>query len=105
MPPEPHYQLKFLSWLPRSWRSRYLKLWRKGDFYDCEPFRLAELEKLLIQADVNFENLSVQATRVTFELEKPNSLITLLLRRIPDNALSLFRLIIPTLIYKIELKK
>lgn len=102
---EPHYQLKFLSWLPRSWRSRYLKLWRKGDFYDCEPFRLAELEKLLIQADVNFENLSVQATRVTFELEKPNSLITLLLRRIPDNALSLFRLIIPTLIYKIELKK
>lgn len=101
---EPHYQLKFLSWLPKNWRSTYLKLWRKGNFYDCEPFCLSELETLLKQADVRFENLSVQATKVTLELEKPNSFINIFFRKIPNNVLSVFKPIIPTLIYRIQPK-
>lgn len=102
---EPHYQLKFLSWLPRTWRSGYLKLWRKGNFYDCEPFRLSELEKLLQQANVKFENLSVQATRVTLELEKPNSLMNIFFRKTPNKVLLIFKPMIPTLIYQIQPKK
>jgi len=101
---EPHYQLKFLSWLPKNWRSTYLKLWRKGNFYDCEPFCLSELETLLKQADVTFENLSVQATKVTLELEKPNSFINIFFRKIPNKVLSAFKPMIPTLIYKIQPK-
>lgn len=101
---EPHYQLKFLSWLPKNWRSTYLKLWRKGNFYDCEPFCLSELETLLKQADVTFENLSVQATKVTLELEKPNSFINIFFKKISNNVLSTFKPIIPTLIYKIQPK-
>lgn len=34
---EPHYRLKFLSWWPHAWRTPYLRLMRKGTFYDCEP--------------------------------------------------------------------
>lgn len=102
---EPHYQLKFLSWLPHSWRSSYLRLWDKGDFYDCEPFSLSGLESLLKQVDLKFENLSVQATRITLKLEMPSSSITSFLERVPDSVLQLLRPIIPTLIYKIELKE
>src|SRR3546814_5855426 len=32
---EPHYRLAFLSWWPHAWRSPYLRLMRKGKFYDC----------------------------------------------------------------------
>lgn len=102
---EPHYNLKFLSWLPHSWRSSYLRFWGKGDFYDCEPFSLSGLESLLKQVDLKFENLSVQATRVTLKLEMPSSSITSFLERVPDSVLQLLRPIIPTLIYKIELKE
>lgn len=34
---EPHYRLKFLSWLPHGRRSTYLRWMGKGNFYDCEP--------------------------------------------------------------------
>ncbi len=101
---EPHYRLKFLSWWPKKWRSSYLKLKGKGEFYDCEPLELGELEQLLSQTEFTFENISVIATRVTFEIEKPNSLITRALRRIPDSMLKPLKPIIPTLVYKLELR-
>lgn len=31
---EPHYRIKFLSWLPHRWRSSYLRWRGKGEFYD-----------------------------------------------------------------------
>lgn len=99
---EPHYRLKFLSWWPKPWRNNYLKLWRNRSFYDCEPLELSELEHLLKQANVQFTNLSVLAIKTTLELEKPNSLITLLVRRLPNGLLSVCKPIIPTLIFKIE---
>jgi len=99
---EPHYSLKFLSWWPKRWRSKYLKPWNKGDFYDCEPFSLGALEKLLDETQFNYTNLSVEATRVTFDLEKPDSAITKLITKTPTKILSLFKPIIPTLIYKLK---
>ena len=63
------------------------------------------MESLLKQVDLKFENLSVQATRVTLKLEMPSSSITSFLERVPDSVLQLLRPIIPTLIYKIELKE
>ncbi|MGE8564607.1 MAG: class I SAM-dependent methyltransferase [Acinetobacter bohemicus] len=98
---EPHYRLKFLSWFPKKWRHHYLKLWGKGDYYDCEPLCLPELEKLLQQAHVNFENISVKATKVTLALEQPNSFINALIQKLPNKFLSIFKPIIPTLIYRL----
>lgn len=101
---EPHYNLMFLSWLPHGMRSRYLRIAGKRTHYDCEPLELAKVERMLQQAEMHFENISIPATRLTFELEKPNSVVTKLLRRLPDSVLRPFKPIIPTLIYRLEPK-
>lgn len=102
---EPHYRLKFLSWWPRGWRTPYLKLMGKGDFYDCEPLEMRQLERMLDAADFRHRNLCIDALRQTFEIEHPHARVTLALRRIPDVLLKPSRSIIPTLIYRIECGK
>ena len=99
---EPHYRLKFLSWWPHGWRTPYLKLMGKGDFYDCEPLEMRQLERMLDAADFRHRNLCIDALRQTFEIERPHARVTLALRRIPDVLLKPLRSIIPTLIYRIE---
>lgn len=99
---EPHFNLKFLSWWPHTWRTPYLKLMRKGAFYDCEPLQMKQLERMLAAADFRYRNLCIPALRETFEIERPASSITRLLRTLPDVALTPFNRIIPTLIYAIS---
>ena len=99
---EPHYRLKFLSWLPKSWRTPYLRWSGKGDLYDCEPLELAQIEAMLATAGVSYRNICVEGLRETLEIERPDALATRLLRRVPDNLLKPFRGLIPTLIYRIE---
>ena len=96
---EPHFRLAFLSWLPRPWRTPYLRLARKGDFYDCEPLEMGKLEALLRQSGFRSANRSVDALRVTFEIERAGSVLTRWLRRIPDTLLRPFNRLIPTHIY------
>lgn len=99
---EPHYQLKFLSWLPASWRTAYLRLRGKGDFYDCEPLELGELEAMLSKTGMQFQNLCIEGWRVTFEIERPTSWSTKVLRKVPDSMLRPLKPIIPTLIYRLQ---
>lgn len=99
---EPHYKLKFLSWLPRTWRTPYLRWRRKGNHYDCKPLQLKETELLLRNSGFRYENLSIPATRTTLLLEKPDTYTTKLVQSIPTTVLDPFRRIIPTLIYKLE---
>ena len=96
---EPHYQLAFLSWMPRPIRTPYLKFMRKGVFYDCEPLTVAELEGLLSGAGFSFENVCTQATRLMFTIERPQAAITALIERVPDMWFRPFKMLIPTLIY------
>jgi len=96
---EPHYKLLFLSWLPRPWRTPYLRVMRRGYIYDCEPLELPQLEGLLHEAGFEFRNLCLEAMRLTFEIERPNSMATRVLHHVPDGALKCMRRIIPTLIY------
>lgn len=99
---EPHYQLRFLSWLPHSWRTPYLRLMGKGTFYDCEPLQMRQLERMLYVAGFRYRNLCIEAWRETFEIERPDSLGTRVLRATPDALLKPLRRVIPTLIYCIE---
>lgn len=99
---EPHYRLKFLSWWPHGWRTPSLKLMGKGDFYDCEPLEMRQLERMLDATDFRHRNLCIDALRQTFEIERPHARVALALRRIPDVLLKPLRSIIPTLIYRIE---
>jgi SAM-dependent methyltransferase len=103
---EPHYNLAFLSWWPRSWRSGYLK-WRRGVApYDCEPLTKSEVDELLHEAGFAFENLCVAAIRHTLSLERSSySTLRPLLNVIPDRALESLKHVIPTLIYRFRLSR
>ena len=96
---EPHYHLAFLSWWPRSWRSPWLRLWRRGEFYDCEPLSLAALERLLREGALEFRNRGIEALRATLEIERAGHAATRLLARVPDALLRPFTAAIPTHIY------
>lgn len=99
---EPHYRLKFLSWWPRGWRTPYLRLMGKGDFYDCEPLQMRELERMLAASGFRYRNLCVEAWRATLDIERPGSLGASVLRGLPDRLLRTLRHVIPTLIYRLE---
>lgn len=99
---EPHYRLKLLSWWPRDWRTPYLRLMRKGEFYDCEPLEMRQLERMLDAAQLRHINLCIEALRQTFAIERPETRATDWLRRIPDVLLKPLRPLIPTLIYRLE---
>jgi SAM-dependent methyltransferase len=98
---EPHFRLKFLSWWPHKWRTPYLKLMGKGDFYDCEPLELRQLEHMLQAAGLDYCNLCIDGWRQTFDIERTQHWSTRLLRNIPDALLRPLTFIIPTLIYRI----
>lgn len=99
---EPHYRLKFLSWLPHRLRSPYLRWSGKGSIYDCEPLNLKEVETMLSGAKLSYENISLKAAKVTFELERPDSLTLKILQTLPDRLLLVLGRLIPTLIFKIR---
>jgi SAM-dependent methyltransferase len=95
---EPHYQLAFLSWLPSTWRTPYLRWRGSGNCYDCEPLALRELEKLAQDAGLEACNVTVAAMRLFFEIEKPHSFAGMMLKKCPDALLRLLCPVIPTLI-------
>lgn len=99
---EPHYRLAFLSWLPHPLRTPYLRAMGKGEFYDCEPLQMRQLERLLRATGFQYRNLCVEALRQTLEIEREASPATRLLRKVPDGLLNPLRRIIPTLIYRIQ---
>ncbi|WP_426285278.1 class I SAM-dependent methyltransferase [Luteibacter sp. E-22] len=92
---EPHYGLPFLSWLPRGWRSAYLRLAKRGHHYDCEPLQLYELEDLVRKAGLICENVSLRAFRTLIELERPSGLLARL-ARLPDPWLEWLNPLAPT---------
>jgi len=96
---EPHYHLAFLSWLPRSIRSSYLRLRERGDYYDCEPLGMFELEPMLSTAGFRYSNVCESAFRALLDIEKPKSLILRMLGRLPDGWFGRMRAICPTHIY------
>lgn len=99
---EPHYRLAFLSWLPKSWRSPYLRCFKGQEAYDCEPLSKPGIEKLLDQAGFRYENVCLAALRVILALEKPSSPVLRALAGLPDSLLGLSLRVMPTLIYRLE---
>ena len=95
---EPHYQLIFLSWLPKKWRTIYLKCTGKGKIYDCEPLAMSELEALLDQTGFHFKNKSIDAIDLMHQIE-PNNLLASIIAKFPLFFLEFLKPIIPTLIY------
>lgn len=96
---EPHYRLVFLSWLPRPFRSFYLRVSGKGDYYDCEPLQMKPLEAMIQRAGLRYQNICVPALRYILEVEKPRSALARLLGYLPDSLFENLRRVCPTHIY------
>jgi len=96
---EPHYKLLFLSWLPKRFRTPYLKLMKKGEFYDCEPLTVSEVERMFDKIGFEYENKCIEAFRYFLVLEKPKSFYTKILNRVPNFIFRPLIKLIPTLIY------
>jgi SAM-dependent methyltransferase len=97
---EPHYRLAFLSWWPRGWRSGYLRMMRRGSFYDCEPLTVPELEGLLTAANLLGENITIAALKETVAIEQPGGFAVRLAAALPDGAWRYLLRCMPTLIYR-----
>ncbi|WHP04860.1 MULTISPECIES: class I SAM-dependent methyltransferase [Acinetobacter] len=100
---EPHYQLIFLSWLPKKHRSRYLKRMRSIDFYDCEPLEKKQLENLFNRVRFSYKNQTILALRIILQDEREsNRFLYFIFLFIPDFILKILLGIIPTLIYTMK---
>lgn len=95
---EPHYGVPFLSWLPHSWRSRYLRLTGRGQFYDCEPLQLHELDQLLSEAGLDWTHVEVEAIRVMQSLDPLKGFAGRIVGHLPDSVVAALRPVLPTLI-------
>ncbi len=68
---EPHFRLAFLSWVPSSVRSAYLRLSRRGAFYDCNPPSHRRLVGLFRAARLRHEQFTFKAMRIMAAVEDP----------------------------------
>jgi len=101
---EPHYQLAFLSWLPVSMRSAYLRFFRQATHYDCRPLSYFESVRFFRDAAFSFQYLGTPALRLFRSIENRSGWLFWLIDRIPDRALDALRPIIPTLIFTLRRK-
>jgi SAM-dependent methyltransferase len=98
-PVEPHYRLAFLSWLPKPLRSPYLRWRGRGDFYDCEPLRLFEIEAYFRAAGLASRNVFVPALRALVDAEGGAPSSARIAAAIPDRMLHAVRALSPTHVY------
>ncbi|MDF4023921.1 methyltransferase domain-containing protein [Luteibacter sp. PPL201] len=96
MPVEPHFRVPLLSWWPRALRSPWLRLWRRGRVYDCEPLTLTALLDLIARANLHGDVASVKAFRAWVAIESPGGILIRALARLPDRWLEHLRALIPT---------
>lgn len=96
---EPHYHLPFLSWLPPSLRSPYLRLSGKGQFYDCEPLVPRRAEQLLASAGLQWRNVCLEALRLTMQLEGSAGVQARVASAMSDRWLTRLLPLFPTLCY------
>ena len=66
---EPHYHLPFLSWLPLSLASAYLRASGRGEWYDCAPLSRSMLRKMLVNAGFAPKDVTTELLRRYAALE------------------------------------
>lgn len=95
---EPHYRLPFLSWLPSIFAAVYLKIMKKGSYYDCFPLSRSKATKMLTDNGFEVEDVSLRAIKITRETEELSSFMRAITYT-PKWLLTPFVHFIPTLIY------
>jgi len=67
---EPHFGLPFLSWLPPSLRSAYVRAARRGDRYDCLPPGPLEMDRMIAESGLISCRLTSDAIRIMPSVER-----------------------------------
>ncbi len=95
---EPHFHMPFLSWLPPKLSSAYVRLARKGQWYDVVPPSRARMRQLFEAADVEWVDVTMESMRVMAEVEPTGSLTRRLLTA-PEWLVRPGMAIVPSMIY------
>jgi SAM-dependent methyltransferase len=95
---EPHFGLWFLSWLPRSLRSPYLRARRRGACYDCEPPGPRRIRSLIRLAGLCFQDVAAPALRLMVQIETP-WIVSDVVRTLPDFVLKTCSPVYPTMTF------
>lgn len=96
---EPHYNLPFLSWLPKRYANIYLTLTGKGNYYYEKPSSLKKLEKLVVPFKVIDYTSFIINNLHTFE---PNILNTILAKVMPHYLIKILLPLVPTYIWILQ---
>lgn len=99
---EPHYRLPFLSWLPEGLRSICLRMLGKGRYYDCRPLSAFELENMLSETGLEYENICFRVLAISAEMERTFTAASRIASFIPCWLRKLLVPAIPTLCYLIR---
>lgn len=93
---EPHFHLPFLSWLPSGLRTPYVRLARRGRFYDCDlPTRGAAL-RLARECGFSAEELELEALTRMAEVE--GGTLPRVFSAIPEPLLRALLPVVPTVV-------
>ncbi|MBQ4854713.1 methyltransferase domain-containing protein [Rhodanobacter sp. B2A1Ga4] len=97
---EPHYRLPLLSWFPQRICDAYLRLFKRGRYYDCAPLSARHAMALFQDAHLLADNATLRALRVTLQAEHSAHPVTRLVNGLlPDWSLAAFLPIIPTFVF------
>ncbi|WP_081975019.1 class I SAM-dependent methyltransferase [Novilysobacter arseniciresistens] len=102
---EPHYRLPLLSWLPRRFSDRYIRLTRRGSHYDCLPLSHSKARELFEASAFSSRDVTCEAMRRIIEIEHPSSFAQWVNRLTPNWALRMFLPVIPTFIFLLHPEK
>lgn len=97
---EPHFRLPLLSWLPQPVADRYVRLARKGSYYDCLPLSLRGASALFTQAGFDARDATIDAFHATVDIEfASTSTFARVARWIPDGLLRVGEQALPTFVF------
>ncbi|WP_172969561.1 class I SAM-dependent methyltransferase [Rhodanobacter sp. T12-5] len=100
---EPHYRLPLLSWLPQRISDAYVRLFKRGSYYDCQPLSARKAMTLFHDAHLQINDVTLNALRTTLTIEHPRHPITRLVNGVlPDWSLSPALPIIPTFVFMLK---
>lgn len=101
---EPRYRMILLSWLRQRLADVYVRIAKKGGYYDCRPLAVSSIESMLSAVGFTYKRRRGDALLLTYEPKSSNSAIyRWLLKLIPSFVFAALRRISPTLIYTLEL--
>ena len=92
---EAHYSLPFLSWLPQRWADRYVRLTRRGTWYDVTPLRTPQLHRLLHDAGFSVDDRTLTTVR---DRVARLPVVGSAARRLPDWCYRPLLVVVPTII-------